>query len=136
ADNGSGMDPALAAQAADPFVTTRTTRRVGLGLPFLKQAAEQCGGSLTIESTPGKGTRVEATFQASHIDRMPLGDLPATILALVVGYPATDFVYRHAVDGKVLEFDTRPVKAELGGMSLSEPAVIAYLKQALVETAA
>jgi hypothetical protein len=91
---------------------------------------------MTIETARGTGTTVKATFQASHIDRMPLGDLPGTILALVVGYPSIDFVYRHVVQTKALEFDTRPVKAVLDGLPLSEPAVIAYLKQALCENGA
>ena len=133
ADNGHGMDADLAARVADPFVTTRTTRRVGLGLPFLKQAAELCNGSLTIDSAPGVGTTVTAVFQNSHIDRMPMGDLPGTILTLVVGNPRLDFVYRHIVDGKAYEFDTRPLKEELGEVALSEPSVIGYLKDTLKE---
>lgn len=133
ADNGRGMEAALAAQVADPFVTTRTTRRVGLGLPFLKQAAELCNGALTLDSAPGAGATVTAVFQHSHVDRMPLGDLPGTILTLVVGYPHADFVYRHIVNGNALEFDTRPVKRELGAIPMSEPNVIAYLKETLKE---
>ncbi len=133
ADNGRGIDPELVMRVADPFVTTRTTRRVGLGLPFLKQAAELCNGSLTIGSAQGAGTTVTAIFQNSHIDRMPMGDLPGTILALVVGTPQVDFVFRHIVDDKAYEFDTRPIKKELGEVALSEPSVIAYLKQLLQE---
>lgn len=133
ADNGRGIDPELVTRVADPFVTTRTTRRVGLGLPFLKQAAELCNGSLTIASAQGVGTTVTATFQNSHIDRMPMGDLPGTILTLVVGNPQVDFVYRHIVDTKSFEFDTRPMKKELGQVALSEPSVIAYLKKTLIE---
>ncbi len=131
ADNGRGMDTDLASRVADPFVTTRTTRRVGLGLPFLKQAAELCNGALTIDSAPGVGTTVTATFQNSHLDRMPMGDLPGTILTLVVGNPQVDFVYRHIVDATTFEFDTRPIKQELGAVALSEPEVIGYLKKAL-----
>lgn len=133
ADNGRGMDAELARRVVDPFFTTRTTRRVGLGLPFLKQAAEMCGGALTIDSAPGVGTTITATCQHSHIDRMPLGDLPTTILSLVVGNPQADFVYRHSVNERVFQFDTRPIKAELGEVALSEPSVIAYLKEALKE---
>jgi anti-sigma regulatory factor (Ser/Thr protein kinase) len=133
ADNGCGMDADLAVRVADPFVTTRTTRRVGLGLPFLKQAAELCGGSLTIDSAQGIGTTVTAVFQNSHIDRMPMGDLPGTMLALIVGNPQTDFVYRHIVDAKTYEFDTRPIKRELGQVAMSEPEVIAFLREALKE---
>jgi hypothetical protein len=133
ADNGRGMDAELAQRVADPFFTTRTTRRVGLGLPFLKQAAEMCNGSLTIDSGQGAGATITATFQHGHIDRMPLGDLPSTILSLVIGNPHADFVYRHVVNDRHFEFDTRPLKAELGEVALSEPSVIAYLKQVLSE---
>lgn len=129
ADNGHGMAAELAARVLDPFVTSRKTRRVGLGLPFLKQAAELCNGRFTIDSAQGKGTTVTASFQHSHIDRMPLGDLPGTILMLVVGYPHADFVYRHSVNDQTFEFDTRPIKAELGEVALSEPEVIAFLKK-------
>lgn len=131
ADNGRGMDAETAARVVDPFFTTRTTRKVGLGLPFLKQVAEMCNGSLTIDSQVGQGTAVTATFQRSHIDRMPLGDLPGTMLTLIVGSPQADFVFRHAVGEKIFELDTRPIKAELGDVALSEPEVIAYLKEVL-----
>ncbi len=131
ADNGRGMDAEMAARVTDPFVTSRTTRRVGLGLPFLKQAAEMCNGRLEIESRPGVGTTVTTTFQASHIDRMPMGDLAGTALTLVIGYPQADFVFRHTVNGRASEFDSRPIKAELEGIALSEPTVIAFLKQEL-----
>ncbi len=94
-DNGRGMDAETASRVVDPFFTTRTTRKVGLGLPFLKQAAELSNGTLTIDSQVGQGTTVTATFQRSHIDRMPLGDLPGTILTLIVGYPQANFVFRH-----------------------------------------
>ncbi len=131
ADNGRGMDAELARRVADPFTTTRTTRRVGLGLPFLKQAAEQCNGSLAIDSAQGVGTTITATFQYSHIDRMPLGDLSGTILSLAVGYPQADFVFRREIGDKRLEIDTRPIKAELGSVALSEPSVIKFLKEML-----
>jgi anti-sigma regulatory factor (Ser/Thr protein kinase) len=133
ADNGRGMDAELARRVADPFVTTRATRRVGLGLPFLKQAAEMCNGKLTIDSTRGTGTIITATFQHSHLDRMPLGDLSGTILTLVVGNPPADFVYRHIVNDITFEFDTRPIKRELGDVPLSEPGVIEYLRREISE---
>lgn len=135
-DNGRGMDAETIERATDPFFTTRTTRRVGLGLPFLKQATELCKGDLEIDSTPGKGTTVTATFQHSHINRMPLGDLPNTILTLVVGNPQADFVYRHVLNERVFEFDTRPIKAELGDVPLSEPSVIEYLRREISDSLA
>lgn len=86
-DNGRGMPSELASRAVDPFYTTRTTRRVGLGLPFLKQAAEACDGRFRLESTQGKGTFTEASFRYSHIDRPPMGDLGTTLMALLSGHP-------------------------------------------------
>jgi signal transduction histidine kinase len=83
-DDGCGMDEATVARVIDPFFTSRTTRKVGLGLPFLKQAAEACNGDMQIYSTPGKGTQIKVEFQYSHIDRMPLGDLAGTFLSSFV----------------------------------------------------
>jgi anti-sigma regulatory factor (Ser/Thr protein kinase) len=130
-DNGRGMDAQMVAQVTDPFVTSRTTRKVGLGIPLLKAAAEACNGCFTITSTPGKGTRVEVTFQHSHIDRMPLGDLPATILTLVVGSPEVHWIFRYTINGQTFEFDDEPVKEALGDVPLSEPAVLGYLREML-----
>ncbi len=135
-DNGRGMDAKAVERATDPFFTTRTTRRVGLGLPFLKQATELCKGDLEIDSRPGDGTTITATFQHSHINRMPLGDLPNTILTLVVGNPQADFVYRHVFNERIFEFDTRPIKAELGDVPLSEPGVIEYLRREIADSLA
>ena len=132
-DDGRGMDADWAVQVTDPFVTSRARRRVGLGFPFLKQASELCNGGLTIDSEPGVGTTVTATMQYTHIDRMPMGDLPGTILTLVVGNPTCDFVFRHSVGARTFEFDTRGIKAHLDGVSLSEPQVITFLKKALKE---
>lgn len=89
ADDGCGMTAEQVAHVTDPFFTTRTTRKVGLGIPFFKYAAESTGGSFLIESEPGKGTTVTAVFGLSHIDRMPLGDMNATIHNLIVYHPDT-----------------------------------------------
>lgn len=135
-DNGRGMDAETARRISDPFFTTRNTRRVGLGIPFLKQATELCNGSMTIDSQVGKGTTITANFQHSHINRMPLGDLPNTILSLIVGNPQADFVYRHSAGDRHFEFDTRPVKRELGDVPLSEPTVIEYLRREISDSLA
>jgi hypothetical protein len=136
ADDGRGMDAEMLQRVSDPFFTTRTTRRVGLGIPFLKQATELCDGAFTIESAPGKGTTVTAAFRHSHINRMPLGDVPNTILTLVVGNPQADFVYRHVFNERIFEFDPRPIKAELGDVPLSEPSVIEYLRREISDSLA
>ena len=97
-DNGRGMSKEFISKVTDPFTTTRTTRRVGMGLPFLKQSAELCGGRLDIVSEPGKGTKTTASFMMSSIDRPPLGDIPATLMALIMGSPEIHWVYRHKTD--------------------------------------
>ena len=95
ADDGCGMTPEQTAQVTDPFFTSRTTRKVGLGVPFFKYAAEAAGGSFSIESQLGIGTTVKAVFVLSHIDRMPLGDITSTIHTLVVYHHQTDFLYEY-----------------------------------------
>jgi hypothetical protein len=124
-DDGRGMDREMLEKAGDPFFTTRTTRRVGLGLSLLKQAAREAGGDFFISSKPGQGTEVRATFQASHIDRKPLGDMGATLVSLIVGNPDVDFVYGSNFDGEETTLDTRMIKAELGDTTpLTDPAVL------------
>jgi len=128
-DNGRGMDAEMLKGATDPFVTTRTTRRVGMGLPLLKQAARETGGDLRITSELGKGTRVVATFQKSHIDRRPLGDMGATLTTLIMGNPDRDFVYRSNLREEEVEVDTRSVRKELdGAMGINDPAVIRLIR--------
>ena len=132
-DDGRGMDAAMVEQVTNPFITTRTTRKVGLGIPLLKLAAEMCDGSLTVESTPNVGTTVNVDFQRSHIDRMPLGDVPGTLLALLVGWPQVHWVLRYRVDDEEFVFDDAPIKEELGDLPLSDPEVISFLRGALRE---
>jgi nitrogen fixation/metabolism regulation signal transduction histidine kinase len=133
-DDGSGMDEDTAAGAADPFYTTRTTRRVGLGLPYMKMNAELTGGTLEVASAVGVGTSVQATFALDHIDRMPLGDMGQTMSLLAGANPHMDFVYelRAEGDGNFL-FDTRQVREVLGDVPLSEPEVMAYMASYIEE---
>jgi hypothetical protein len=134
-DDGKGMSARMAASVVDPFVTSRTTRKVGLGIPFFKAAAEACNGSLVINSEIGKGTRLDVEFQHSHIDRMPLGDLSSTILTLFVAYPGIHWLFDYemiSTNGKPEEkfvFDTQPVMAELGDIPLTEPAVLTFIRE-------
>ena len=132
-DDGRGMDAAMVEQVTNPFITTRTTRKVGLGIPLLKLAAESCNGWLTVESTPNAGTTVNAEFQRSHIDRMPLGDVPGTLLALLVGWPQVHWVLCYRVDEEEFVFDDAPIKDELGDVPLSDPDVLKFLRGALRE---
>jgi hypothetical protein len=132
-DDGVGMDAETAARVTDPFVTSRTTRKVGLGLPFLKMAAESCNGFLTLQSKKGNGTRVDVEFQRSHIDRMPLGDLAGTILSLVIGFPQIHWIFTYRGDDTQFIFDDAEVKRELDGIPLSEPSVISFLREMISE---
>lgn len=99
-DNGRGMTKEFVERVTDPFVTSRTTRRVGMGLPFLKQSAELCDGYFSIVSEPNIGTRTEAGFCYDSIDRPPLGDMPATVMTIFMGYPDIDWTYRHKYNGR------------------------------------
>jgi hypothetical protein len=128
-DDGKGMAPDMAAMASDPFFTTRTTRKVGLGLSLLKANAQACGGDLTVESRVGKGTRVKAWFTLSHIDRQPLGDWPATITGLILTQQGVDFICAHRVGDDEFELDTRELRRELGPEALANPAVTAMLRK-------
>ena len=134
ADDGRGMEPELAARVTDPFVTTRDTRKVGLGLPFYRQAAEQTGGSMELVSKPGEGTTVTAVFHTGHIDAPPLGDMPATMQTLIQGSPDIDFDYIHERDGKVSALDTRQMREQLGDVPLSEPDVLLWIYESLTES--
>ena len=106
-DDGRGMDEQALQKALDPFFTTRTTRKVGLGLSLLAQAARQSDGRIELSSGPDKGTVVKAVFRFSHIDRKPIGDIYETIRTLVAGHPGVDFLYEHKKNGSVYCFDTR-----------------------------
>ena len=128
-DNGKGMDEAAVEKVRDPFVTSRKTRRVGLGLPLLEQAAREAGGRLVITSEPDRKTEVIATFQANHIDRKPLGDMGATMISLIIGSPDIDFVYESDLDGENTRLDTREIRAVIGeGAAVNEPAVLQLIR--------
>jgi hypothetical protein len=128
-DDGKGMDAATVMRVTDPFVTSRMTRKVGLGLPLLKEAAEMCNGFLRITSEIGKGTLVEVEFQRSHIDRMPLGDLAETFLALLISSPEIHWIFKYQVNKEVFYLDDAPIKAELEGVPFTEPSILAFLRE-------
>lgn len=127
-DNGCGMDSETVARVTDPFYTTRTTRKVGLGVPFLKMACDLTGGHFLIQSTVGMGTKVIAVLGLSSIDRPPIGDMPATITSLIQCNPDRDFVYTHTTGVGQFTADTREFKEVLEGVPLSEPEVAAFIK--------
>lgn len=138
-DNGCGMTEDVVKRVTDPFYTTRTTRKVGLGIPFFKMEAEQTGGSFSIESKsesefPNEhGTMIKATFHKDHIDFIPLGDVVSTITTLIQGHPDSDFLFRHVFPGGEASLDTRELRNELGGVSLAEYEVIKWIDDYLKE---
>ncbi|OGP73847.1 MAG: hypothetical protein A2V86_09545 [Deltaproteobacteria bacterium RBG_16_49_23] len=112
-DNGIGMDEDTQKRALDPFFTTKKVRRFGLGLSLLSESAKAANGHLSIASKKGKGTRIRANFQHSHIDRKPLGNIGQTIITLVIGNPDIDIIYIHQKDGHKYVFDTRKIRSRL-----------------------
>jgi signal transduction histidine kinase len=131
ADNGCGMTAEQVANVTDPFFTTRKTRKVGLGLPFLKMEAELTGGSFSIESTVGVGTEVKASFDMSHIDAIPLGDMPETVMTIIGAAPDKDLIFTHKSGEKQISLDTRDLRAQLDGVPLDKPDVLVWVKEYL-----
>jgi len=128
-DNGRGMNEETAARALDPFFTTRTTRKVGMGLPMLAAAARAAGGNFQLASEPGKGTALKASFQFSHIDRAPVGDLETTLLVLFAGHPDVEIRFKHAVCGEDYEVSTGDLRAALDGAVLASPEGLAFTRE-------
>lgn len=133
-DDGGGMDEETQRNVISPFYTSRDTRKVGLGIPFFKEGAEGCGGSFSLSSKPGAGTKIGASYRISHIDRPPLGDMAETMLTLCVCNKKVDFVLRCARDDKEFLFDTREIRLALGdGVPFHTPEVMEWLKGYLAE---
>lgn len=127
-DNGRGMSKDLLEKVTNPFVTTRKTRKVGLGISLFKAASERCNGMFDIQSALGKGTEVSATFERDHIDRAPLGNMTDTIVALIISNDRVDYVYKHTLDHKTFIFDTREIRKIVGDMSLGDIQIIDWIK--------
>ena len=135
-DNGCGMDEETVKNVTDPFFTTRTTRKVGLGLPLLKMAAEQTGGSLSITSSAEKGrsgTTVRAIFDTNSIDCMPMGDIASTVCILIAGSPEIDFEFSDKTPSRCVELKTEKLKKVLGDISLAEPEIQTWISEYLKE---
>ena len=139
-DNGTGMSKEMCERVTDPFCTSRTTRKVGLGVPFFKLAAEQTGGSFKIESRSKEdypdnhGTVVEAVFNKNHIDFTPLGEIVDTVITLIQGHPDSDFYFLHTKGDNSVLLDTREVRLELGNeIPLSEIEVLCFIREYLNE---
>ncbi len=132
-DNGKGMSEEQVKSVIDPFFTTRTTRKVGMGIPLFKMAAEQTGGSLEIKSELGVGTEVRAYFKTDSVDFIPLGDVASTIQMLITMNTDRDFVYKLSVDGKEFICDTRELKAILGDVPLDAYEVSQWILEFIKE---
>lgn len=132
-DNGKGMAPEVAARLEDPFYTTRTTRKVGMGIPLFKQSAMQSGGNLSVESEPGKGTTVTAWFELGNIDRPPLGDVANSFVLMVSANPQIHFTLSYVVNENEYTFDSVEVAEVLGDIELSDVRVIRMLEEMIKE---
>ncbi|MBQ7202829.1 MAG: sensor histidine kinase [Eubacterium sp.] len=138
-DDGCGMSEEIVKSVIDPFYTTRTTRKVGLGVPLLKLAAEQTGGSLTVNSKTVEdfpddhGTEVCATFYKNHLDFTPLGDVIASVTTLIQGHPDTDFLFSHKTENGEVALDTRELRTVLGDVPLDTYDVIKWIEEYLKE---
>jgi DNA mismatch repair ATPase MutL len=132
-DNGTGISDEIIDNVTDPFVTTRTKRRMGLGLPLLKYHAEMTGGSLEIESEQGKGTKVSASFSNHHIDRQPLGDIVGVLIISIAANPGIEFRYNHSTDKGEYDFSSAETKEYLEITSLCERELLEDLAEIICE---
>jgi len=132
-DDGRGMSPEFVERVRDPFTTTRTTRRVGLGIPMFEEAAKACDGGLVITSELGSGTSLAATFDLGHIDRAPLGDIASTLVALIAANPEIRFCYTQSVDHKEFDLDTDEIHLQLGEAPIDDPSVLKWIGEYVKE---
>lgn len=132
-DNGCGMDEETLQKAVNPFYTTKTVRRVGMGLSMFKQAAEQAGGRFMIQSAPDKGTRVEAEFVLDNVDRQPLGDMAGAIVTLLMTDENIDILYRHTINDDDFTLDTRVIRKTLEDVSVCEPQVLQFIRGLVID---
>jgi hypothetical protein len=133
-DNGRGIPEDRLDQVLDPFYTTRTTRRVGLGLSLFREASRRCDGKFRLQSKEGKGTEVSASFRLDHIDLAPLGDMASSMTSLIMGNPLVDFTYAHERDGKGFQIDTREIKGRLEEVPITHPEVIQTIGESIRES--
>ncbi len=132
-DDGHGMHPDVLKKVLDPFYTTKTVRRIGLGLPLLKDASERSGGTFHLESQENSGTLVRATFGLSHLDRQPMGAIINTIIILIISNSQVDFFYKHRHNDRRFEVDTREIRKEIDDIPINHPEIIKYIRSAMAE---
>jgi anti-sigma regulatory factor (Ser/Thr protein kinase) len=133
ADNGHGMSQEVITKIFDPFYTTKTVRRVGLGIPLLANAAEMSGGGLQVESKEGSGTKIKATFGLTNLDRQPMGNIINTLIILIVGNSDVDFFYKHRHNDRRFELDTRQIRKEIDDVPINHPEILKYIRGVLEE---
>lgn len=132
-DDGVGMDADFLAKVTDPFTTTRTTRKVGMGIPLFKMVAEQSGGDFKIESLPKKGTTVTATFKVDNVDRPPLGDIAGTITSIIANLEQSRLIFNFSAFGADFTLDTDEVKKELDNIPINTPEILVFLRDMINE---
>lgn len=136
-DNGCGLSPETLTQLRDPFFTTRTTRKVGMGVPLFEMQAEMTGGNLQIASVEapkeGHGTTFRALFYMDHIDAVPLGDMVSTLITLIQGNPDVNFIYKHCTPEGAVSLDMGEVRETLGDVPVNEPDILRWLQDYLEE---
>jgi len=132
-DDGRGMNKDMIKKALDPFFTTKKTRRFGLGLSLLAESAKMANGHFLIKSKSGHGTKVTATFQSSHIDTKPLGDMSQTLVTLIMGNPEVNIFYSHKINHSHYSLDTQEIKAQLNGIAINSPEVIKFIRNDIKE---
>lgn len=132
-DNGRGMTDEQRSEVLDPFYTTRKTRHIGLGLPLLLEACRRCEGNLEIHSLPGKGTKIQATFRHSHIDRAPLGDIPSVLMTVLFAENNIDWLYIHKVNQEEFRLESSEIRKELVDVPITHPKVRNWLLGFLIK---
>jgi anti-sigma regulatory factor (Ser/Thr protein kinase) len=132
-DDGCGMEGKEVSKVLDPFYTTKTVRRVGLGLPLLTDAARTAGGQLDLQSQVGKGTKVTATFGLNHIDRQPLGNISSTLVSLIAANSEVDFIYDHRHNDRQFKLDTRLIRNEIESIPIYHPEILKYIRGVIEE---
>lgn len=132
-DDGQGMKQEEIKKVLDPFYTTKTVRRIGLGIPLLADAAHRSGGHLTLESQEGIGTSIKATFALSHVDRQPMGNIISTLIILIAGNSDVDFFYKHRHNDRQFELDTREIRKEIEDVPINHPEILKYIRGVLEE---
>jgi Histidine kinase-, DNA gyrase B-, and HSP90-like ATPase len=132
-DDGSGMTKEEIKKAGDPFYTTKKVRRVGLGISLLTNAAQMAGGNLSLKSVKGEGTKLTATFQLSHLDRQPMGNITTTILTLIAGNSGVDFIYKHRHSDRRFTLDTREIRKEIDDVPINHPEILKYIRGVIEE---